>query len=92
MDHRAHALQLMRRLGDRRSTAELLIADAATIMRRGGVRRDTLMRLQEASQLAAQVGWQEGVVQSEQAIRDSEPVDAAASVKSGTESAPARLR
>jgi tetratricopeptide (TPR) repeat protein len=88
MDHRAHALQLMRRLGDRRSTAELLIADAATIMRRGGVRRDTLMRLQEASQLAAQVGWQEGVVQSEQAIRDSEPVDAAAStsVKSGSQS------
>ncbi|HJZ85150.1 MAG TPA: hypothetical protein VKN99_08285, partial [Polyangia bacterium] len=70
-DHRAEALALMRRLGDRRSTAELLLADAQTVLQRSGMRRDTLMRLQEASQLAAQVGWREGVERSEQVIRQS---------------------
>jgi len=64
----------MRRLGDRRATAELLIADAQSVLQSGGMRRDTLTRLQEASQLAAQVGWREGVEKSEQVLRASSSV------------------
>jgi tetratricopeptide (TPR) repeat protein len=72
--HRAQALDMMRRLGDRRATAELLIADAQSVLQSGGMRRDTLTRLQEASQLAAQVGWREGVEKSEQVLRASSSV------------------
>jgi tetratricopeptide (TPR) repeat protein len=70
-EHRAQALELLRRLGDRRGAAEILIAEAQTQLSRGGARRDTLLRLQEASQLAAQVGWKEGVEKSEQVLRQS---------------------
>jgi tetratricopeptide (TPR) repeat protein len=72
--HRMQALEMMRRLGDRRATAELLIADAQSVLQAGGVRHDTLTRLQEASQLAAQVDWREGVEKSEQVIRASSQV------------------
>jgi tetratricopeptide (TPR) repeat protein len=72
-EHRVQALELTRRLGDRRSTAELLIADASTALAEGAVRPGSLRDLHEAAQLAAQVDWQEGVAQSEQVLRQSQP-------------------
>ena len=67
--HQGRALEHMRRLGDRRSTAELLLAcaritgDMPPIMRRGGTdpgwrARDTARRATEiANELAAEIGW-----------------------------------
>jgi serine/threonine-protein kinase len=71
--HRTQALDMMRRLGDRRSTAELLLADVQSLLSTGGIRRDTVTRLQEASQLAASVGWKEGVRRSSEALKKSSP-------------------
>jgi hypothetical protein len=78
-EHRVQALELTRRLGDRRTTAELLIADAATALAEGAVGPGSLRGLHEAAQLAAQVDWREGVAQSEQVLRRSQPPAGSAS-------------
>jgi tetratricopeptide (TPR) repeat protein len=69
--HRANAIEEMRRLGDRRSTAELLIESAKATRRRRRpdsepitgtawvANPDETLRL--ASRLAAEIGWDEGV-------------------------------
>jgi serine/threonine-protein kinase len=66
MVHRANALDLMRRLGDRRSTAEILIAcaratggtDAPIPSSIGSTARKAL---QIAHDLAVEIGWDEGI-------------------------------
>jgi hypothetical protein len=55
----------MRRVGDRRSTAELLLALADPQAVAPG---DAKAWLKEADQLANQVGWQEGVARSRAAL------------------------
>jgi serine/threonine-protein kinase len=70
-DHRARALDLFRKLGDRRALAEVSIAVAQTSLKRAGLQRDTRMRLREAADLAEQVGWLEGAEKCEAALRDS---------------------
>ncbi|HEY3358368.1 MAG TPA: protein kinase [Polyangia bacterium] len=61
--HRVKAVEWMRNLGDRRSTAELLIAlaseDAAA-----GAADQARARLIEAHELAVSVDWQDGIAQS----------------------------
>jgi hypothetical protein len=69
LSHQTRALDHMRRLGDRRSTAELLLASAritgdvqpVSATRRGtdpGRRRDAARRAVEAAnELAAEIGW-----------------------------------
>jgi hypothetical protein len=55
-EHRRLAVEQLRRVGDRRTTAELLLALA------------TPAGLREAESLARQVGWQEGVDRSRAAL------------------------
>ncbi|MCU1281300.1 MAG: serine/threonine protein kinase, partial [bacterium] len=64
VDHRRLAVEELRRVGDRRTTAEMLIAladpeggSAASVV-------DAKAWLTEADALAAEVGWQEGVDRS----------------------------
>jgi hypothetical protein len=64
-DHRRYALEELRRVGDRRTTAELLIALADP---RGASAHDARAWLIEADTLAAQVGWHEGVARSRAAL------------------------
>jgi len=73
--HRANAIDLMRQLGDRRSTAELLIDNARKAPGRAGAQQqmfppsedwtaDPARGMRLAGKLAAEVGWKEGVVLS----------------------------
>ena len=64
-EHRRAAAEEMRRVGDRRSTAELLLAmaDVNTV-----AREDARAWLKEADQLAQQLGWTEGIERSRQAL------------------------
>ncbi|HZS42005.1 MAG TPA: protein kinase [Polyangia bacterium] len=64
-EHRRRASDEMRRIGDRRSTAELLLAlaDPAT-----APRAEARAWLTEADALANQVGWREGVQRSREAL------------------------
>jgi hypothetical protein len=64
-EHRRSALEVLRRMGDRRTTAELLIALANP---RGASAVDARAWLTEADALAAQVGWHEGVLRSRAAL------------------------
>jgi eukaryotic-like serine/threonine-protein kinase len=69
--HRAHALDHLRRLGDRRSTAELLIAcaratgDMPPVIANSGSQDRTRLTAKRAMQiahdLAVEVGWDEGI-------------------------------
>ena len=72
----------MRKLGDRRATAELILADVQSTLQSGGMRRDTLTQIKEAGELAAQVGWQEGVKKSEDVLRQSSYVPGTQSIAS----------
>jgi hypothetical protein len=56
--YRQAAVDEMRRLGDRRGTAELLLAGSGPTRR---LLRITPASLREARELAAEVGWAEGV-------------------------------
>jgi len=62
--HRANAIDEMRRLGDRRSTAELLIDNAHTTPRRADGADEQARGLALAARLAGEIGWQEGVARS----------------------------
>jgi tetratricopeptide (TPR) repeat protein len=59
LGHRANAIEEMRQLGDRRSTAELLIESA-----RSSRTADAPDAVRLAEQLASEIGWQEGVTAS----------------------------
>ncbi len=61
--YRRRAIDDMRELGDRRTTAELLLAGSRPTQT---VRRITPSSVQEARQLAEEVGWTEGVRQARQ--------------------------
>ncbi|HXU74238.1 MAG TPA: protein kinase [Polyangia bacterium] len=61
IEHRRSAVEELRRVGDRRSTAELLIALADP---EGASAVEAKAWLKEADVLAAEVGWQEGVDRS----------------------------
>ena len=65
VDHRRKAIEELRRVGDRRQTAELLIALADP---RGGNSVDVRAWLTEADALSVQVGWNEGVARSRAAL------------------------
>ena len=65
VEHRRQAVDELRRVGDRRSTAELLIALADPP---GASVVDAKAWLTEADALSAQVGWQEGVDRSRAAL------------------------
>ena len=67
--HRATAIESLRGLGDRRSTAELLIdnAHSAGVTQTAMDRRDPNSDMRLAGRLAAEVGWQEGVALSQSA-------------------------
>jgi len=69
--HRRRGLALIRRLGDRKSTAELLLAEAQHEIRQGHVRRGTISHVREAAELAAEVGWKEGVERSLLVLREA---------------------
>ena len=69
--YRRRGLAIIRRLGDRKSTAELLLAEAQTEIRQGRVRRSTVSQVREAGQLAAEVGWTEGVLRSEDVLKQA---------------------
>jgi len=61
-EHRDAAVEEMRRLGDRRGTAELLLA--------GSTATSTMVRIQpnalrEARELATEIGWSEGIRRAE---------------------------
>src|SRR5262249_7947833 len=60
-EHGRQAVEAVRRAGDRRTTAELLIALADP---NGPSAVDARALLAEADALAAEVGWQEGVDRS----------------------------
>ncbi len=62
--YRRRAIEDMRELGDRRTTAELLLAGSRPTQT---VHRITPASVQEARQLAEEVGWTEGVRQARQA-------------------------
>ena len=67
--YRSAAVNEMRRLGDRRGTAELLLAHVKPTR--------TLVRvdpedLEEARELASEVGWREGVAMAQKSRQDSE--------------------
>jgi hypothetical protein len=62
IEHRRLAVEELRRVGDRRTTAELLIALADDPDASSAV--DAKAWLKEADALAAEVGWQEGVDRS----------------------------
>ena len=64
-EHRRAAADEMRRVGDRRSTAELLLALADP---QAVPAPDAKAWLREAEQLANQAGWQEGVQRSRAAL------------------------
>jgi hypothetical protein len=65
-EHRREAIEALRRLGDRRSTAELLLGCALSEPNdRAAPRR----WLAEAGELARQVGWREGVARAQEALR-----------------------
>jgi len=59
--YRRKAIEEMRNLGDRRTTAELLLAGSRPTQ---GVRRITPASVREARLLAEEVGWDEGVRQA----------------------------
>jgi hypothetical protein len=61
--HRSRAIDAMRRLGDRRSTAELLIATATS-----GNTSSPEDSLRMASKLAQEIGWAGGVAASKEAL------------------------
>src|SRR5262249_40542019 len=61
VENRRQALEELRRIGDRRTTAELLIAMADPS---GASAGDARAWLEEADARAAEVGWQEGVDRS----------------------------
>jgi hypothetical protein len=61
LEHRRLAVEELRRVGDRRSTAELLIALADPD---GASAIEAKAWLAEADALAGQIGWQEGVDRS----------------------------
>jgi tetratricopeptide (TPR) repeat protein len=61
VEHRRLAVEELRRVGDRRSTAELLIALADP---QGASAVEAKAWLHEADVLAAEIGWQEGVDRS----------------------------
>ena len=65
---RQEALAIFRRLGDRKSTAEVLLVDAQIALGRKSAGSDTLDRLEEAARLAAQVDWREGVQESAKVV------------------------
>jgi hypothetical protein len=56
--YRAAAIEQMRSLGDRRATAELLLADAPA---RALIATSRSEELQEASYLATEIGWTDGL-------------------------------
>jgi hypothetical protein len=64
-EHRRLAVEQLRRIGDRRTTAELLLALANPA---GASLIDMRAGLREAENLAKQVGWQEGVDRSRAAL------------------------
>jgi serine/threonine-protein kinase len=64
-DHRRLAVEELRRIGDRRTAAELLLALANPA---GASVVDMRAGLREAETLATQVGWQEGVDRSRAAL------------------------
>ncbi len=64
--YRQAAVEEMRRLGDRRGTAELLLAGLSAP---SGIARISSASLEEARELAAEVGWSEGVARA----RSAEP-------------------
>lgn len=76
--HRAHAIDLMNRLGDRRSTAELLLDDIRATRSRSGddsgsyssVSPERGLRL--AKRLASEIGWNEGIALSKKAETDAD--------------------
>jgi serine/threonine-protein kinase len=59
--HRRRGLELIRKVGDRKSTAELLIADARAAESSGTEDKSTRAALEQAERIAAEVGWKEGV-------------------------------
>jgi eukaryotic-like serine/threonine-protein kinase len=61
--HRVKAIEWMRNLGDRRSTAELLLTLAEADLE-AGAQDQARERLVEARSLAAAVGWKDGVEHS----------------------------
>jgi hypothetical protein len=61
VEHRRQAVDELRRVGDRRSTAELLIALADP---EGASVVEAKAFLKEADVLAGEIGWQEGVDRS----------------------------
>jgi serine/threonine protein kinase/tetratricopeptide (TPR) repeat protein len=64
LHHRTRAIEEMRALGDRRTTAELLLASAQAAIERGPGPEwlaDPAEALRDARRLAAEVGWGEGV-------------------------------
>jgi hypothetical protein len=64
-EHRRSAAEEMRRVGDRRSTAELLLAMADPEAVGPG---DARAWLEEADALSSQIGWHEGVERSRAAL------------------------
>jgi hypothetical protein len=64
-EHRREAVEELRRIGDRRTTAELLIALADP---RGANAGDVRAWLTEADALSSQIRWQEGVARSRAAL------------------------
>jgi hypothetical protein len=64
-EHRRAAAEEMRQVGDRRATAELLLALADP---QAVARGDARAWLKEADALSSQVGWQEGVDRSRAAL------------------------
>ena len=64
--HRDAAIDALRRLGDRRTTAELLLGSALAAPLDDSAPRAALA---EAGELARQVGWLEGVARAQQALR-----------------------
>jgi hypothetical protein len=62
VEHRRLAVAELKRVGDRRTTAELLIALADD--RNAASAVDAKAWLREADTLAAEIGWQEGVDRS----------------------------
>ncbi len=73
MRHRSNAIDVLRKLGDRRSTAELLLEDAgagahvATTPATTQWSAQPMRGVRMAAKLAAEVGWTEGVALSKRA-------------------------
>ncbi|RMH38755.1 MAG: hypothetical protein D6689_18715 [Deltaproteobacteria bacterium] len=62
--HREMAVEAMRRIGDRRGTAELLLAGASATRSMLRIRADAM---REARELAREIGWREGERRAEAA-------------------------